>query len=66
MVASFAVSINDLAREHVDEFDTGMAERGIGHSVFFQSNEKRLNDDVTAKRVAAIIPMAIASPCVSA
>src|ERR1700722_17703664 len=44
--------VADLAREHVDELHAAVAEVGIGLRVAFERNEKRLDPDLTGKRVA--------------
>ena len=51
MIRLLPVPVDDLAGEHVDELDAGVAERRVGHGVLLQRDQKRLDDDVAAERV---------------
>src|SRR5580658_4153569 len=51
MIRLLSVPVDDLAGEHVDELDAGVAERRVGHGVLLQRDQKRLDDDVAAECV---------------
>src|SRR3984885_3309966 len=51
MIRLLSMPVNDLAGEHVDEFDAGVPESRVGPGVLLQRDQKRLDDDVAAQRV---------------
>ena len=40
--------VDDLAGEHVDELDAGVARRRVGYGILLQRDQKRLDDYVAA------------------
>ena len=50
-IGAVPVPVSDLSGQHVDELDAGMAEMGVGHSVFGQRDQIRLDTDRTAERM---------------
>ena len=48
-VASVGMAVSDFASEHVDEFDAGVAEIGIGHRIALQGDEIGLDNNRAAE-----------------